>query len=366
MSSWIFNRKALAKHYIEALDIGILNRLAIFAPRRRGKSLFLLNDIAPLAEENGYYPVYANLWDNVDSPHIPILDALRASLKILKKRGRLTSLLTTPIQKLSLGNGFFKGDIEFVGKSIKPPADELAEISALISQISNMKKNKKLLLLLDEIQHIAADEKFAPLAFTLRTAADKNLEKVKIIFTGSSRTGMRLLFNKQNAAFYNSVERIDFPDLGVDFLKFCKVKLMKDYKISVKLDELSDCFGTLDQSPYWFVKMLHKMVLHKVEMEEALGVIKDEIIDLEDYSGLYSKLKPLDKLVLVNLDERAKDIFSEERAKEFTKALGRDVKITSVQYTVNKLVRLQLITKMGRAEYVTEKPLLKEYVYSRM
>lgn len=302
----------------------------------------------------------------MDSPHIPVLEALRASLKIIKKRGRLTTLLTTPIQKLSLGNAFIKGDIEFGGKKHKPTANELAEISSLISQIANATKKKKLLLLLDEIQYIATDEKFSALAFTLRTAADNHHENVKIIFTGSSRAGMRLLFNKQNAAFYNSVERIDFPNLGTDFLGFCRDKLKKDYKLSVKLEDLSDCFGTLDQSPFWFVKVLHKMILYKIVMKEALEVIKDEIIDLEDYEGIRRQLKTLDKIIVVSLDGSSKEIFTEERAKEFSKKLGREVKVPTIQYTINKLVKLQLITKMGRAEYVIEKPLLKDYILSRM
>ncbi len=366
MSTWIFERKALAKHYLDALDIGIMNRLALFAPRRRGKTLFLVNDIATLAEENNYFPVYASLWDNLDSPHIPILEALSASLNIIKKRGQLTSLLAAPIQKLSLGNAFIKGDIEFAGKKNKPTGNELAEISSLINQIATIRKKKKLLLLLDEIQYIATDEKFTPLAFAIRTAADKNHENVKIIFTGSSRTGMCLLFNKQNTAFYNSVERIDFPDLGTDFLAFCKNKLKKDYKISVSLENLVDCLDTLDQSPFWFVKVLHKMILHKIKMKEALEVIMDEIIDLEDYAGMYRQMKPLDKLVLVSLGGSSKDTFSENRAKYLSKRLGREIKIPTIQYTINKLVKLQLITKMGRAEYVIEKPLLKEYVLSRL
>jgi len=366
MDSWIYRRTALAKHYIDSMGIGIMNRLALLAPRRRGKTLFLINDLAPLSEESGYYPVYANLWDNVGSPHLPVLESLRSSYATLKKRGRVTSLLMAPIKKLTIGNSVIKGDLHFADTAIQPTTDELSEISDLITKIANLNKKKNLLLLIDEVQHITTNDKFAPLAFTLRTAADKNSKKVKIVFTGSSRTGMNLLFNKKNAAFYNSVERIEFPNLETDFLKYCQKKLKKDYKISVSIEELEMCFDELDSSPYWFVKVLHKMILHKISLLGSLDVVRDDIIDAEGYADIYKKLKPLDKLVLVAIGEKSKEIFSEKSTKGFSKRLGKAIKITTVQYTVNKLVQLQLITKVGRADYLIEQPSLRSFIIEKM
>lgn len=150
---------------------------------------------------NDYLPVYASLWDNLDHPHNPILQSLREAKKTINKRGKLSSLLTTPIKKLTVGNSVLKTDIEFAQEPIAPTSDELSEMSALITEIANAKKRTSLLLLIDDVQHIATHDAFKSIAYTLRTAADKNQEKVKMVFTGSSKTGMRELFNKNNAAF---------------------------------------------------------------------------------------------------------------------------------------------------------------------
>jgi hypothetical protein len=365
MDSWIYRRTSLAKHYIEALDIG-MTRLALFAPRRRGKTLFLINDLAPMAEELGYRPVYANLWDNVDSPHIPILESLRKSYDTLRKRGRLTSLLTTPITKLTIGSGIVKGDLHFAKQPTAPTRDELTEISDLIDKIANLNKKKSLLLLIDEVQHITTHEKFSPLAFTLRTAADKNSKKLRMVFTGSSRTGMNLLFNKSNAAFYQSVERFEFPNLDDNFLIYCQKKLKKDYKIATDFEDLEACFDELDKSPYWFIKVLHKMILHKISLSKSLTLVMDNIIEAEGYLDIYKKLKPLDKLVMVAIGTNMDEIFSESVVNKFTEVMRKKIKVSTVQYTVKKLEALQLITKMSRGEYVIEQPSLRSFIMGRL
>ncbi len=362
MNDWVYSRIALAEYYLNSLDIGVVNRLALFSPRRRGKTLFLIHDLIPLAEQNDYFPVYASLWDNLDHPQIPLLQSLREAVSLVKKRGKLTTLLATPIKKLTVGNSVIKADIEFAQNPSAPTGNELAEISSLITEIAQAKKKKSLLLLVDEVQHISTHDAFKPIAFTLRTAADKNLGKVKIIFTGSSRTGMRELFDKNNAAFYNSVERLDFPVLDDNFIEFCRTKLKKDFRISTDFESMKAAFVSLDFSPYWFISVLFKMILHKIELMEALDVVRDEITEIEGYASLYNKLKPLDRIVLMALTTNSHDIFSEATAKEYSKILSEPIKVTTIQYTVNKLIKLQLVTKLGRSDYVVERPGLGQYI----
>jgi len=365
MGGWVYSRKLLAEKYLKALDIGLINRLALFAPRRRGKTLYLMNDLAPLSEKNGYYPVYVNLWDNIESPHLSILEALRNSLKIIKKRGKLSTLLTTPIQKLSLGNTALRAEIAFSSPAKKASSNELSEIGNLISTIANYKKAKKLLLMIDEIQHLTTNKQFEPLIFALRTAADRNPDKVKIVFTGSSRSGMRQLFNQSNAAFYNSVERMDFPVMEPEFITFCQNKVKTDHSITLSTKALTKVFNSLDQSPYWFIKVLHKVILHQVSLNKALSIVRDEIFDVENYLGIYNSLNPLDIQVLLAITTTPIDLFSTERAKSLSQSTGKKIKIPNIQYTVNKLIKKQLITKMGRGEYVLEKPSLVDYIRGR-
>jgi hypothetical protein len=58
MEKWHYPRKELAEQYLGVLGIGISSNLAIIAPRRKGKTLFILSDLAPLAQKKNYLPVY--------------------------------------------------------------------------------------------------------------------------------------------------------------------------------------------------------------------------------------------------------------------------------------------------------------------
>ena len=49
-----FPRQKLAMIMLESLQEGITHAFTLFAPRRMGKTQFLLNDIAPAAQEMGF------------------------------------------------------------------------------------------------------------------------------------------------------------------------------------------------------------------------------------------------------------------------------------------------------------------------
>ena len=51
---WHFPRPDLASAYLATLNAGLVTSTTIFAPRRTGKTVFLLRDLKPLAESEGY------------------------------------------------------------------------------------------------------------------------------------------------------------------------------------------------------------------------------------------------------------------------------------------------------------------------
>ena len=57
-----FPRARHAEHLINLLADGIVNTLTLFAPRRMGKTQFLLNDIRPAAEAQHIDVFYFSSW----------------------------------------------------------------------------------------------------------------------------------------------------------------------------------------------------------------------------------------------------------------------------------------------------------------
>ncbi len=96
---------------LQVLESGVVFRLAIFAPRRKGKTWFVLRDLALAAIAHDYLPVYASLWRSPDTPQVAIAEALDAALAEIKKaripweeyRSKLSS---ASISVLGVGGGF--------------------------------------------------------------------------------------------------------------------------------------------------------------------------------------------------------------------------------------------------------------------
>jgi len=70
MDGWHYPRENLAEHYLSLLVLGVSSDFSIIAPRRKGKTLFVLQDLAPQSQKKKYIPVYASLWQNINASHI--------------------------------------------------------------------------------------------------------------------------------------------------------------------------------------------------------------------------------------------------------------------------------------------------------
>lgn len=63
---WHYPRTALAEQVMSLFNSGLSHALTFFAPRRKGKTEFLLKDIAPLAKEQGYQVFYFSFLDSTN------------------------------------------------------------------------------------------------------------------------------------------------------------------------------------------------------------------------------------------------------------------------------------------------------------
>ena len=193
MNDWHFSRPELAERLLKIFDVGINSNIALIAPRRKGKTLFLLSDLVPAAQSHGYIPIYASLWQNMDAPHEGLIAALEEVIASIASKSTIKRLFDAKIKKATVSNELLgKMDIEFSGAPQKALPDDLMKLDRLIGELVMLAKDKKVLLLVDEIQHLSTSASFNPLAHALRTALDKRQGEVKAVFTGSSRHYMNL------------------------------------------------------------------------------------------------------------------------------------------------------------------------------
>jgi len=60
MDIWHYPRTQLATFILNGMDKGLLQRVSIFAPRKRGKTQFIQKDIISMARELGVLPIYVD------------------------------------------------------------------------------------------------------------------------------------------------------------------------------------------------------------------------------------------------------------------------------------------------------------------
>ena len=148
--NWHYPRPDLTENVINAFDQGSSTTLTLFAPRRMGKTEFVLYDLIPEASKRGYVPVYASFWDNRDDPTSALLQAIKGALA----------------QK-----GWFRRTTKGIGGAGAPDSATLAELRAQFNEL--LRKNNRILLCLDEAQHLATSTAFESLVFFLRTIMEQ-------------------------------------------------------------------------------------------------------------------------------------------------------------------------------------------------
>jgi hypothetical protein len=212
------------------------------------------------------------------------------------------------------------------------------------------------LLLLDEIQHLGTDQKFQAITYTLRTALDQHSRYLDVIFTGSSRVGLRKLFADTKAPFYEFSDRIEFPRLEKDFIDFLANVYQKLVNKTLDVPKAWRIFREIDYNPAYMRSIIKIMILeNNYNINDVYKRVLQAIADEYDYPQQWKELTPLDRAIYVALSKN-KSVYTERVMKELTNKTGVDVGKPKVQSGLRKLIRLNLISSDGHGKYLIETP----------
>lgn len=362
MNEWHYQRPELAEQYIGMLEVGISSSLSIIAPRRKGKTLFVLQDLAPYSRKKNYIPVYASLWQSINAPHEGLIQALEEGIDVIDKGSAFSRLLKAKIKKAAISNELLgKMEVEFADNPSQASSKELAYMDKLLGHLESKAGKKTILLIVDEVQHLSTSSAFEPLTHALRTMLDKRQGRVKSIFTGSSQHYMDLLFSKSQSPFYHFVEKVPFPDLDTRFLEFIRSRLANEHNVAVALPTLSKAFENVDCSPYWLMKMVSLVLTYKMSVEKAHKQIIDLMCAAEGLEEVSKKMKPIDRLVFLALCE-GKNPYSKEMLAQVEKETDIKGVPPNIQRAIKRLSESNIISQYNKGEYHIEKPGLRRYL----
>jgi len=208
---WHFARPKLANSYLTLLRDGAGDPVCLQAPRRLGKTTFLLTEVIPAATETGYLPVYVDIWQHRSDPMEAINYGLQEAIdNITVPNSTLGKRLKTQVNKVGIGPASIELGDE---PSRRRPESPLLLVDFLLKSLIRT-SNKPILLLFDEIQELAIVKNGESIVSALRSAIMKSKGAVRVIFTGSNQDRLRELFSRSRAALYEGASMMSFPALA--------------------------------------------------------------------------------------------------------------------------------------------------------
>ena len=287
---WHFPRPEFTEQVLSTLTQGPAQALTLFAPRRTGKTEFLLKDLAPLAEEREHPVIYASFWQTPFSPLGVLLYELETWLAGAGFHERMRSAATALAPKLRLsaaplGVGV-EAEVDLSALRGRPPDSLLLHLDGLLERVS--RRGRPAILLLDEVQELARRPENEALVAALRTSLDRRSDRLRVVFTGSSREGLAAMFSARTAPFFHFASQIGLPVLGDGFVHHLMGAFRTASGRTLPPAEMLAAFGQMRRSPFVFRTLLD-VLLHDpaLTVEAAMDEVRSRIAASLDYSRVW-------------------------------------------------------------------------------
>lgn len=356
-------RPGVAQGYLTLLLAQPGRPLALFAPRRVGKTYFLDHDLAPMARKAGLLPVYADLWLHKSAPLEAVNHALEEALDDLRvPDGALAKAACTPVKKIGvLGASIDLGE-EPQRRHL--PAAPALRLDALVTRLARQ-HGGKLLLMLDEVQTLGEASDGEALIASLRAVLHKRRADVCAVFTGSSQEGLARLMTTAGAPMYQFAQIIDFPFLGDDFLRALAAHFKKVHPAKhLELAALREGFARIGFKPALMRDMVKAMSAEGMtDVPQGIAQYMNSDHQVAIWRTLLDALDAFDQGVLTAL-ALGQPPLAQATLAQLAAIPGARPTISKVRASIEKLKRAGLLSK-GSNGTVIDDPLFAEYLRRR-
>ncbi|MBA3537367.1 MAG: hypothetical protein H0T84_12295, partial [Tatlockia sp.] len=310
---WHFSRAELAQQVLGMFEAGISSALVFFAPRRMGKTEFLRKDILPLAEKKGWKTFYFSFLDIGERVQEEFTGALGNFAKSIGAISNKNSILSRVKQ---IGG-------EAVGVKVNMEFNESRYVSDMKTIFPCLAGKGKILLLMDEVQVLSKKNTNDQFIAGLRTILDINKDLIKVIFTGSSREGLRRMFSQASAPFFHFGQNLPFSDLGREFTDHLSDIFKKVTKRDTDKNSLWENFLKMDKVPQLVRSLVERLALNpNLKILEAKEQLLVDIFSDRAFVEIWKSSSKLEQLLLKEIASGAEGIFSEKQRIIFAKNLG--------------------------------------------
>ena len=356
-------RPGLAQAYLALLGAQPGRPLALFAPRRVGKTFFLDHDLAPQAHKAGMLPVYADLWLHKTAPLEAVNHALEEALDDMRvPASSIGKLAKTPVKNLGvLGASIELGD-EPQRRAL--PEQSALRLDALVTRLAGQHKGQ-VLLMLDEVQTLGEAPDGVSLIASLRAVLHKRREQVCAVFTGSSQEGLSRLMNTAGAPMYQFAQIIDFPFLGDEFLHMLAAHFgMVHPGKMLAMDGLRSGFEKIGYKPALMRDVVKAMSAEGLtDVQRGIDNFMASDHPVAVWRALLNSVDAFDQGVLAVL-ARGHAPLSQSTLQALAAIPGAKPTISRVRSSIEKLKRSGLLSKNAGGTAIDD-PLFAEYLRQR-
>jgi hypothetical protein len=353
-------RPALATSYLHLLAAQPGRPIALFAPRRVGKTYFLDRDLTPAARQAGMLPVYADIWLNIEAPLEAINHALEEALDdVMVPATRTGRLAKTPVKGVgALGASVSLGDEP---KRRDLPARPELRFDALVSRLAVL-SSRTVLLMLDEIQSLGKTEAGTRTIGSLRAVLQKRKDQVRAVFTGSSQEELSAMTMTAGAPMYQFTQMLTFPYLDESFLQqlaahFSEVHAAK----RLDLHALEHAFAHIGFRPALMKDIVKSMSAEGiVDVDLGLRRFVESGPLVAAWKALFDDRDRLDQLTLIALAHRLAPT-SKGTIDLLAQAGPPGVTLSKIRTALLRMKKERILSKPG-ADYVIDDPLFADYL----
>lgn len=354
-------RPELANSYLALLKAQPGRPIALFAPRRVGKTYFLDGDLTPAAEKSGLLPVYADLWLNRASPLDAINHALEETMDDVNvPKSSAAKLAKTTVKKI----GALSASLEFGEEPARRQLPEKPELrmDALISRLAN-DSGKQILLMLDEIQTLGQSASGEAAIATVRAVLQKNKKKVYAVFTGSSQEGLGEMMMAAGGPMYQFAQLLTFPFLDTAYLQLLAKHYSRVHPTkSLDLIALQRLFAHIGSKPALMKDIVKEMSAEGMtDVDLALTKFMEDDRNVPAWQGVFGNLQPLEQAVLVILAHGLAPM-GKDTITALSRIAGVTVTLAKVRVALDRMRKAGILTKPANVGYVIEDRLFKDYL----
>jgi len=348
-----FPRPDLKATVATVVKSGLKSAITLFAPRRKGKTLFVHNEVMPWAQSDAWHPVYIDLWADREQPEEALIRGLvKATRKswIARKLENVKLKGKTPIGEL---------EAEFDKKHADGDVKRKAELRLADAIDALVKQSSPVFLVLDEFQALAGTQR-EPFVAAFRSCLLKHGKKIFAFYTGSSEEQLIEMFRTQRAPLFDSAYAMELPDLGDDFVAN-RIEFVRE-RTRTRPDRkaMIEVFDRVNRSPEALNDIALRLIINNNNDVEGAYQAWRNAVAINRQPRVWDELNLVERRILQSIAKGKKRGFMSQEA---LAKLGEGTTLNTVNVAVRRLKRLDLIYATGhRGELEIADPYVIEFL----